>query len=111
MHDGNTHHHHHEHEHEHDHGLTHSHEHSHDEGHDHEHNHDHTEVSSRSQQQLAAVLGYMLEHNRSHADELAETASRLKTLGIEAAAADVEAAVKSFGEGNDKLEAALALLK
>jgi hypothetical protein len=53
----------------------------------------------------------MLEHNRSHTDDLAELAHKLYHAGNSAAADLIAAGVKDFEAGNGRLEEALRLIK
>lgn len=70
----------------------------------HEHNHNH---SHGSPEEILALLGYMVEHNKHHAQELKEIAdglsSKSRTLILEA--------VEDFDRGNQKLEKALISAK
>lgn len=75
------------------------------EGHSHAHDHSHAADKSR------AMLTYMLEHNRHHAEEIHEIAHKLEHGGQDGAAALLHQAVMDFESGNAKLEAALAALK
>jgi hypothetical protein len=59
----------------------------------------------------AALLSYMLEHNRSHARELAEAADRIRDTGKREAADLITDAVRHFGYGNDCLEKAVGHMK
>jgi hypothetical protein len=73
----------------------------------HMHGHDHTHDDLTTPEQKLALLSYMTEHNKSHADELHELAHSL-----DGDAADlVHEAVSLFEQGNEKLSAALELLK
>ena len=81
----------------------HTHEHSHDHPHDHPHTHEHMDSA-----EALAVLTYMLDHNRHHADELHELAHDAQP---EEAAELLHEAVDLFNEGNNKLEQALQLMK
>lgn len=69
--------------------------------------HHHHEDTDSAPNRAAAVLGYMLEHNRHHADELRSLADTLES----GAAALVLQSVAAFDDGNAKLAAALELLK
>ena len=91
----------HEHEHDHDHEHTHKHGHTHDHDHDHEHHAFHQHITPE------AVLQHMLEHNRSHADELEAIASQVTGD----AAAKIAEAVASMRAGNDRLAEALEIMK
>ena len=57
-----------------------------------------------------ALAEYMLAHNRHHAEELHNLAHTLEH-GNESAAKLLHEATALFAQGNDKLEAALALWK
>jgi hypothetical protein len=80
------------------------HQHTHDHNHDYNHLHEHDgETSSGEVLKLKAMLGYMLEHNRAHTDELRQLAERLHAIGLEGAADmtkassdDMEASVKKL---------------
>ncbi len=109
----------HEHSHEHTHGdTTHTHAHSHEEGHEHEHNHDHCgcdgcghDHGAQPQDEDTAVLAYMLDHNKHHAQELAVIAKHLREQGRDDAAAQIEKGVEDFEKGNMRLSIALSLVQ
>ena len=106
----------HEHEHSHEHthadGSVHSHAHSHSHSHGHSHSHSHGEVAGfDSLDQARALMAYMLDHNRHHAEELHELCHKLEATGKADAAALIHAAVEHFGEGNQLLESALEKMK
>ena len=61
--------------------------------------------------QAVKILEYMLEHNKSHAEELHEMCHRLEASGETAAAHEIDMAVDAFFEGNELLEAGLKILK
>ena len=73
--------------------------------HHHIHSHDHSPASSP--EETLALLEYMLNHNRSHAQELHELAHCVP----EEAASLLHAAVEDFTCGNDKRAQAAGLLK
>ncbi len=99
----------HEHTHEHSHGdVTHSHPHCHEEGHEHDHDHVHGE---QPKDEDTAVLAYMLDHNRHHAQELSAIAQHLREAGKEEAAVQVEKGVEDFEKGNMRLSIALSLIQ
>ena len=112
----------HEHEHEHDHHEcgchNHDHEHDHECGchnHDHEHGHCHEHghechCQHTPMEELAALMKYMVSHNTSHANELAQLAQKLKEAGNNAAFEQVMAAVSDFEKGNMRLSVVLASL-
>ncbi|KIR01435.1 hypothetical protein P261_00249 [Lachnospiraceae bacterium TWA4] len=102
-------HHHHDHDHDHEHC---GHHHDHDHEHHHHHHHDHEEVKvAEKYQKVATLLAYMSNHNADHAQELVDMAARLREMGLEDAAAKIEAGVADFKEGNVKLQAALDIVK
>jgi hypothetical protein len=78
--------------------------HKHTHKHDHDHPHEHEgETSGGEVLKLKAMLGYMLEHNRAHTDELRELADRLRVIGLEdvadmtkASSDDMESSVKKL---------------
>ena len=112
----------HEHEHEHDHHecSCHNHDHEHDHecschNHDHEHGHCHEHghechCQHTPMEELAALMKYMVSHNTSHANELAQLAQKLKEAGHNAAFEQVMAAVSDFEKGNMRLSVVLASL-
>ena len=112
----------HEHEHEHDHHecSCHNHDHEHDHecschNHDHEHGHCHEHghechCQHTPMEELAALMKYMVSHNTSHANELAQLAQKLKEAGNNAAFEQVMAAVSDFEKGNMRLSVVLASL-
>ena len=110
----------HEHSHTHEHsradGVTHTHEHTH--SHEHPHDHDHLRDGSSShehahtpEEQLVALMKYMVGHNAAHTKELADLASQLEQSGQQSAVEKVKAAVSAFEQGNEKLAEALAELE
>ena len=102
----------HAHSHSHTHGHTHGHSHDHAHGHAHGHSHSHGEVTGfDSLDQARALMAYMLDHNRHHADELHELCHKLEATGKDIAAELIHAAVDHFGKGNQLLESALEQLK
>ena len=82
-------------------------------GHSHEHAHEHTHeniTAFESTEQAVKVLGYMLEHNQSHAEELHEICHKLELSGEKEAAEYLDKAVDAFREGNTLMEEALRIL-
>ena len=74
--------------------------------HQHAHEHQHG-TSGQTPEQRNAVLTYMLEHNQHHAEELHELGHQ-----VEGQASDlIHDAVDLFKQSNEKLEAALRILK
>jgi len=106
----------HEHSHEHTHadGTTHTHEHDHsheDHGHCHDHDHCHEHChGEKPKDEDTAVLAYMLDHNKHHAQELAAIAKHLREQGKEDAAIQIEKGVEDFEKGNMRLSIALSLV-
>ena len=74
---------------------------------DHIHPHEHGHGASSPEETLA-LLNYMLGHNRHHAEELHDLAHGVED---EKARDLIHAAVDDLGRSNEKLAAALALLK
>ena len=64
-----------------------------------------------SPEEVLALLNYMLDHNRHHADELHVICHALEDEGKAEAAAALAEALHAFDHGNDKLEKALELAK
>ena len=93
-----------EHVHTHADGTTHTHSHTHD--HDHCHQHDHEHVH-HSPEEALALLAYMVQHNRHHAEELHELAHDVDGEAQQL----LHDAVVDFTLGNEKLEEALRILK
>ena len=91
--------------------------------HPHEHTHEHIHTSSRNLDAACnqgeingvspkdiALLKYMLEHNKQHACELAETGGRLAGAGFTGTAELINDAVRHFDYANSKLETAIGLI-
>lgn len=100
---------HHDHEHE---GCCHSHE----EGHTHEHHHEHGCAACGScnadpKAELKALMKYMVGHNASHVNELAQLAAKLKDLGEDTAYEQIMLAVSDFEKGNMRLSTVLAAME
>ena len=94
----------------HDHGHCHGHDHDHD--HCHEHSHDCASCGSCDPMtETVALMQYMVNHNASHARELAALADQLEKLGNQTAAEQVRSAVGEFEKGNMRLSVVLASLK
>ena len=87
----------------------HGHEHAHEHASHHEHTH--PDAHELTEEQTLALMTYMLDHNRSHAEELHNIAHALEKQGKHEAAELVGDAVHYFGHCNDKLEDALRLVK
>ena len=95
--------------HDHEHSYTHEHEHG---GHTHVHTHadgtthSHSHAAASSPEEALALLKYMLNHNRHHAEELHDLAHSFD----EVAGDLIHDAVEKLGESNDLLEQALSLI-
>jgi hypothetical protein len=79
--------------------------------HDHHHEHTHERPRASSLDSAAAALGYMIEHNAAHADELKNLAQKLHEAGKEAEAETILEGVKNFDAGNARLGEALGKLR
>ena len=90
----------HDHEQTHADGTTHAHSHDHTHSHDHDHQH-------HSPEEALALLSYMVQHNRHHAEELHELAHSLEDEPAQL----LHDAILDFNLGNEKLDEALKLLK
>lgn len=86
-----------------------SHEHTHIHEHSHEHPHSH-EGEHGDLAHNVALLSYMLDHNRHHAEELHDAAHVIEHAGNTEAAEFIHEAVHYFEHANEKLEAAIKLL-
>ena len=71
--------------------------------HEHTHSHDH---GATPQEELTALLHYMVHHNEAHAKELAGLARQLAKAGKQPVSDTVLQAVADFEQGNRKLEKA-----
>ena len=103
------------------HGISHDH-HGHDAEHPHDHGHPHgcpgaaecnkscKGCDTDPRAEIAALMRYMVNHNTSHANELAQLAGRLKDMGNAAACEQVMQAVSDFEKGNMRLSTVLAAL-
>ena len=90
----------------------HEHEHDHDHAHHcHPHSHEHSGDKPMSPEEVLALLNYMLDHNRHHADELHDICHALEDEGKTGAAPARAGALHGFEHGNEKLETALELAK
>ncbi len=112
-----------EHSHEHVHEAGHEEDHTHSHEHPHEHPHDHEACEHShgcagscgtcpsAEEETLALVGYMVQHNQHHAAELADMAKKLREMGKDAAAEQIEKGVSDFESGNVRLSVALSLLK
>ncbi len=71
------------------------------------HNHGSSVNAGQNPDEQTALLAYMVNHNRSHAEELHELAHSLDGEAAEL----IHSAVSLFDQGNDKLEQALNIMK
>jgi uncharacterized FlgJ-related protein len=84
----------------------------HEHEHEHSHPHEHGPVPAfESLEQAEALMSYMLDHNRHHAEELHEVGHKLAHTGKEEAAKLIHEAVDKFSAGNELLAKALEALK
>ena len=84
----------------------------HEHEHEHSHPHEHGDIPAfDSLEQAEALMSYMLDHNRHHADELHEVGHKLAHNGKEEAAKLIHEAVDAFNSGNELLAKALEALK
>jgi hypothetical protein len=115
----------HDHEHTHADGTVHSHTHTHADGTEHTHTHTHADGTEHththadgtththshavasSPEEALALLKYMLDHNRHHAEELHELAHSFDEL----TAGMLHDAVDEMNEANTLIEQALTLLE
>lgn len=74
--------------------------------HTHPHIHEHLSGASNSEE-IIALLTYMIDHNKHHADEIHDMAHELNGESAKL----LHDAVVLFEEGTQKLESALKLLK
>ncbi|MBE6985590.1 MAG: cobalt transporter [Ruminococcaceae bacterium] len=72
--------------------------------------HEHSAQNDPMQETLA-LMKYMVNHNASHARELAELADKLAKLGNLDAAQQVRTAVAEFEQGNLRLTAVMESLR
>ena len=78
----------------------------------HEHDHAHPHASKGGDpSQTVALLRYMLEHNRSHAEEVKALIPKLTAPGFADAAMMLDSGVSSYHDGNEWLAAALKKLE
>ena len=104
-HEHEVHEHDHEHTHSHDH-CGHSHTHTHADGTVHSHSHTHSQATASSPEEALALLKYMLDHNRHHAEELHDLGHAFDDVAGDL----IHDAVDKLGESNDLIEQALSLI-
>ena len=107
----------HDHEHEHEHEHEHTHTHSHDACGEHIHCGEHVNCADcghehvSPKQELMALMKYMVGHNASHANELANLAKQLQNMGETTAYDQIMLAVSDFEKGNLRLSTVLASMQ
>ena len=89
-------------------GHTHPHEHSHEHPHTHEHA---VPADGDTLKKTVALLSYMVEHNKAHAQEVHDLSHELSADGKKEAASLIHRGFALYREGNELLERALAALK
>lgn len=94
----------------------HTHCHTHEDGQVHEHHHGHDcaacgGCNADPKAELKALMKYMVGHNASHANELAQLAGKLKDLGETTAYEQIMLAVSDFEKGNMRLSTVLAAME
>ena len=87
------------------HDITHDHDHPHD------HHHGHDAQPAMSPEETMALLNYMLDHNRHHAEELHEIVHALEDGGKAAAAEKLAEALHYFDHCNEAMAEAVTLAK
>ena len=102
------------------HTHTHTHTHAHDHENEHTHSHEdcgHTHCDAcggcehSPKEELMALMKYMVGHNQSHANELAQLAKQLQDVGENTAYEQVMLAVSDFEKGNMRLSVVLTSLE
>ena len=102
--------------------LTHTHTHAHAHDHENEHTHSHEDCAHTHcdaccgcehspKEELMALMKYMVGHNASHANELANLAKQLQEMGETAAYDQIMLAVSDFEKGNLRLSTVLASMQ
>ena len=85
-------------------GHEHSHVHKHEPAHEHSPSH---KAAANPREELAALMRYMVGHNASHIDELANLAEQLNTIGEAGAYDRIQHAIELFRHGNAHLQEVL----
>ena len=76
------------------------------------HTHTHQDVTAfDSVEQAIALVSYMLDHNRHHAEELHELSHKLEASGNNESAKLIDEALEKYYSGNESLAKGLELLK
>jgi hypothetical protein len=97
--------------HAHEHAHTHTHEHSHDGTHAHTHNKNDGDASGMSKSKLKAILSYMRDHNKEHANELHGLLGVIKELGADEILDLIENGATSIEAAAGQIEQALEVLE
>ena len=66
---------------------------------------------SDSMKELDALLGYLIGHNKDHAEEITELAEKALALGKTRTHSELLAGVRAMNESTEHLEAALKELR
>ena len=76
------------------------------------HTHTHGQVTAfDSVDQAVALMSYMLDHNKHHAEELHELSHKLEASGKDESAKLIDEALSKYYAGNEDLDKALKALK
>ena len=75
------------------------------------HGHSYDDLQPMSREEILKLLGYMLEHNRQHTEELHGIFHALDDAGCYDAADELENAMRCYRSGNEALENALDLAR
>ena len=79
---------------------------------DHSHGHGaHPDLPPMSSEEVIRLLGFMLDHNRYHTEELHDLRRSLEDAGCSEAVAELDNAMRGYTIGNDALAKALDLAK
>jgi hypothetical protein len=97
--------------HTHEHIHTHIHEHIHDEGHAHEHVKSGDETPGMSKNKLKAILSFMRDHNREHANELHGLLGVIQELDADEVLDLIENGAKSIELAAEQIEQAIELIE
>jgi len=84
--------------------MSEQHNHSHEHHHEHQHLDEHT-----SKEELVVLMKYMVAHNESHANQLADIATKVQDLS-DGAYKDLQEAVTLANQANKKISEALEKL-
>ncbi len=62
------------------------------------------------EKETRALVSYMMDHNKHHAKELLEMAEKLRGMGKQAAAGQIDKAAGKLDEASESLNEALSLM-